>query len=412
MEIKHTVKEFLRKFACKTFLAPKSFDSPPEGIKTIDCQWQQVTPLLNTSNNVFRIKFDEKLLYFRECKIHKEIHAYVADDIDFYYSFLRPDLQEDRLFVEKKLINKRNFKLFINMGMTNDTTSGAYHFCMGDGGVYIGLEGASPHQEERLKDFIQYIWGNLFVYSLNSGVKTGHYQTYNACRSIAFRYMAELLKVDNLIPPTEYVWLRIDGVGTFFGSVMEQASGECMDDEDNKRRKEVCSPALQRSLGQLNLLDVLCQEKDHRIDNYNVVLDSGYASSVVAFDNDSPASFGIGGISFATYVGCSPWAYGKKLNRPYVDRGLADAIMQIDDKRLHQSMKGLLNFFQIAALRKRIKKVKTVLASAEDTVLLSEGQWNKDTINKELSGEYGETYFSKFVKEHKLMAQPWIKGLQ
>lgn len=412
MGMKHTVKKFLRVLACRTFLAPKSFEFPPTGINSIDCQWQQVTPLLNSSNNVFRIETDGKVLYFRECKTHKEIHAYVADEIDFYYSILRPELQEDRLFVEKKLSDKRKFKLFINMGMTNDMSSGAYHFCMGDGGEYIGLDGASPAQEERLKDFVQYIWGNLFAYTLNSGIKIGHYQTYNACRSIAFRRMAELLKVENLIPPTYYAWLHIDRVGDLFGTVMEQAPGECMDDEDNKRRKEVCSPALQRSLAQLNLLDVLCQEKDHRIDNYHVVIENGYASYVTAFDNDSPASFGVGGITFTTYMGCSPWAYGKKLNRPYVDKTLADAVMQIDDKTLRQSMNGLLNCFQMAALRKRIKKVKTVLASAEDSVMLRKEQWSKDTISKELSGEYGETYLSKFVQEHKHMSQPWIKESQ
>ena len=410
MSVKKRVKKILLPIVCKTLLAPKSFFSPPSHVRKIECTKQDVTLMTQTSNNVFCVRVGGETLYFRECKVHKKIRKYVQDDIDFYYGQLCPEHIEDKHFVEMCLLDRRNFKRFIHMGITNDTSSGAYQFCMGRGGEHVGLPGATPPQEERLRAFVQFIWGDLFAYTLNSGVKIGQYQIYNAVRSMAWYRLAGLFETSWMIPKTEYALLCIDGQPDMFGTVMEHAPGVCMEKMPVAARKQVCSPALQRELNNLNLLDVICMEKDHRVGNYHVMLDGGRAVSVVAFDNDSPNSFGIGGISFSTYIGCSPWALRGHMNRPYVDRTLAAHVLEMDEKELQKSLSDLLNACQLFALKRRIRALKKILASISEDQCLSEEQWGEATIQEELSGQYGDTYLVKFLQEQKTVVQPWIKS--
>lgn len=410
MPLKKQIKNLLLPFACKTVLAPKSFLQPLSEVRHISCSRQDIFVMANTSNNVIRINLNGEYLYFRECKIHKQIYRYVSDLIDYYYCAICPDLNDDKIFVKNALSDKSNFSKFVGMGMTNDKTSGAYQFCMGNGGEHIGISGATPSQEERLKDLVQFIWGDLFAYTLNSGVRKGCYQTYNAVRCIAFSQIADFLNIRDMIPKTEYAMLCVDDGTSLFGTVMEEAPGICMEKMSVESREKASSPSLQRALNNLNLLDVICFEKDHRAGNYNVTFKGDKAYSVVAFDNDSPNSFGIGGISFKTYIGCSPWAIDEKVNRPYVDREMANAVLNLNEKELCRSLKDLLNVYQLFALRYRIKKVKKLLASMPDDRLITEEQWNDTTVKKELSGEYGDTYLSKFLQEQQIMVQPWIKG--
>ena len=410
MSLKKQLKKKLIPAACKFLLAPKTFSKPDENIKKIHCSRKGTVLMSDTSNNVIRLDIDGRILYFRECKLRKKLVDYVRDELDYYYDFLHPELYKDKEFILNALSDKQNLSKFVNMGMTNDISSGAYQFCMGNGGGYIGIDGMTAEQEERVKEFVQFVWGNLFAYTLNNGVKTGCYQTYNAVRSIAFSRVSKLLGIQKLIPETEYAFLYVDNDAPLFGTVMENASGFCMEMNDTSERASVCSPELQRELNNLNLLDVICYEKDHRPGNYNVVIENGKAVSVCAFDNDSPNSFGMGGISFNTYIGCSPYAIDGKINRPYADKELVQSILNLKEKDLCDALSDLLNAYQLIALKRRLKSLKNVLADIPSEKLLSPDQWNDETVRKELSGEYGDTYLSKFVKDQQIMYQPWIKN--
>lgn len=406
--LKAKIRNKLLPMACKTFLAPKSFSKYPSDARKIFCRKEEMALLKNTSNNVFVINKGEEKLYFRECKKHKEIHEYVKDEIDFYYSWICEDVFGDKEFIEKALSEESNFKKFVNMGMTNDKYSGAYNFCMGNGGEYIGIKCDTPEREKRLIDFVQFIWGDLFSYVLNSGIKKDCCQIYNAVRSIA-AYRASEFFEEKLVPKTEFAVIETEDSVQLFGTVMEEAPGTCFENADFELRKSVCSPNLQKELIKLNLLDAICLEKDHRPGNYNVETEDGKAVSVFAFDNDSPKSFGIGGISFGTYIGCSPFFKNNSVNRPFVDKKFAKKIISADEKEICRNLEDVLNVFQRYSLECRIRKIKKILSDLPEEKFISDDQWNKETMEEELSGKYGETYLSKFLNFQNKMIQPWIK---
>ncbi|MBQ2904493.1 MAG: hypothetical protein IJE48_08870 [Clostridia bacterium] len=409
MSLKKQIKKKLIPVACKILLAPKTFSVPDKNIRVIRCDRENAVMMSNTSNNVIRLRVDGKTVYFRECKLRKNIEEYVADEFDYYYGHIHPELLKDKEFIVNALSDKNNLNKFVNMGMTNDVSSGAYQFCMGNGGAYIGLDGMTYEQDERIRELVQFVWGNLFAYTLNNGVENGCYQTYNAVRSIAFSRVSRLLGLCHMIPETEYTLLYIGDEASLFGTVMDSAPGICMEKSAAEERINVCSPELQRELNNLNLLDVLCFEKDHRAGNYNVLIKNGKAVSVCAFDNDSPNSFGMGGISFKTYIGCSPWAVEGKINRPFVDKELAKSVMNLNEKDLCAAVGDLFNAYQIFALKRRLKAIKRILSEVPEEKLLTRNQWNEDTLRTELSGNYGDTYLSKFLQEQQIMHQPWIK---
>lgn len=405
----NALKKVILPLACRYLLSPRGFYDLDDEIKCIKCSSKDISLLTQTSNNVMEIMTESGMIYFRECKLHKELYQYIMDEIDFYYSHICFENPEAVNFLKKMLANSKNLRKFANMGMTNDKSSGAYKFCMGKGGAFIGLKNVPAGLEENLKDFVQYIWGDLFAYKLNSGIKLGQYQIYNAVRCIGTYRMAKLLGLESLIPETEYAIVCVDNSKKLFGTVMKQASGVGADKIAQAEKEKIITPSLQRMLNNLNILDVICLEKDHRPSNYNIVIDKNKAHSVVAFDNDSPNSFGLGGINFATYAGCSPWIVEGRLNRPYIDRGVADNIINLDEQMLFDEMNELLNSFQLHALQSRIEEVKKVLRDSSYK-FLDESEWNIDTINEELSGKYGNTYLTQFLKQQKAPYQPWIKS--
>lgn len=403
------IKNMMIPFVCNLLLTPRNSFDDQFNQRKIKCARSDVSIMTNTSNNIMKIRIGKELFFFRECKLHLEIHQYVSEEIQNYYTKLHSELIEDRMYIESVLAKDRNFKKFVNMGITNDCTSGAYNFCMGNGGGHIGLYGMSSEMEERVKEFVQYIWGDLFVYKLNNGLKKGEYQTYNAIRSIATYRLAKLFGVQELIPETEYAWIYIDDQLPIFGTIMKEAPGVCMEKMDTEMRKSVCTPELQRALNNLNCLDVICLEKDHRPGNYNVILDKGKAKGIVAFDNDSPNSFGIGKISFETYGGCSPWIVSGNLNRPYMDRELANRILDVSERELYDTVGFLLNKYQYMSLKHRLNRVKKILSGLRNERFLDKDQWNETTIAQELCGKYGTTYLMKFLQKQDVLYQPWIR---
>ena len=404
------LKKYLLPLACRVILKPVSFSEIPESVKRISCKREDVKLLTNTSNNVQKITVDGKPMFFRECKKHLLLRQYVMDSIREYYTDVTVDLHGDLGFLETVLQDHGRLKAFASMGMTNDRNSGAYRFCMGHGGACIGLPDMDPQREERLIDLVQYIWGELFSYQLNGGLKIGRYQTYNAVRNIATYRMAQLIGVEDMIPKTEYVLLCPEGKDPMFGTMMDVAPGVCMETMTVVERENVASPKLQRALNRLNLLDVLNTEKDHRTGNYHVVISNGKAENVVAFDNDSPNAFGMGGISFRSYMGCAPWCKEGKLKRPYVDRELSERIQTLRWKTVKTHMKDILNPLQLMALKRRLKNVKKILSQTPDSAFLNPDMWSYETMERELSGEYGMTYLQQFLGEQKIMEQPWVRG--
>lgn len=409
MILKRNIKNLAVKVVCATLLRPVAISSVPSNVKTIRCGRSQVSMLTNSTNNVIRVALHGKVYFFRECKKHLRIEDFVREQIDCYYDCCDRGYCNEKNVVLASLSDKRNLGRFVSMGMTNDLHSGAYRFCMYGSGKDVGLEIDNTEQIEHVKDLVQFVWGDMYAYMLNNGVRKGCYQTYNAVRSIATYRMARLLGLERLIPRTEYAELCIDGATPLFGTIMDCAPGVCLEQSTPDERSKMVSPMLQRDLMNLNCLDAICTERDHRLGNYNVVLENGIAQGIAAFDNDSPRSFSLDDISFATYKGCTPIVKGNKFNRPFVDVAFANKLNHLTYKLVHDEMGDLLNVWQTVALWGRIKKLDKILTRVPECAKLRESDWSSDTIKEEIGGKFGKTYLMHFVEKQDLLYQPWIE---
>lgn len=407
MFAKNYMREKLKFFYYKYPGRPKTFRAPPADAIPISCRPEDITLLTATSNNILKISYGEKTLFFRQCRLHTEIHEYVQTLIEEYYC--SGALQNDRELVEKSLAQKKNFSKLVGMGVTNDVSSGVYRFCMGGSSKLIGIINDDPALNERLRDFAQFVWGELYAYKLNSGIKTGSYQTYHAVRQIATKRIADLFCLSELVPRTAFAVLNISDGRKLFGTVMEAAPGIILERESARKRKSVVTPGLQHALNNLNFLDVLCHEKDHRPGNYTVVMRGNKAESICAFDNDSPMSFGLGGASFASYMNCSPYILHHALNRPYIDEKIVKVLSANDFDVIYQATKDLLNPAQITALKRRFHTLQKAVSMLEPHTAISEEEWSDETVREELSGAYGKTYLALFTQDLELAYQPWIQ---
>lgn len=410
MNIKAIIKYKLSMFFYKYLLSPITFSDIDTKLEELNLEYKNICILTETSNNVIEVKFEDTIYYFRECKVHKKIHEYVNDLIEQYFADIVRDDYQDRKFIENSLKDKRNFKKFINMGITNDKNSAAYKYCMYGKEDLIGFNFCDVDRKERLKNFVQFVWGELYAYKLNAGVKINQYQTFNSVRSIATYRMAKLIGLEDMIPKTKYVVLNTKN-SKKLGTLMEQAPGRCMKRNTENERKSVVSPKLQHELNNLNLLDVICYEKDHKPSNYNVLVENGKAKKICAFDNDSPMAFGLGNATFNTYMNCTPLIskYGE-INRDYLDRRIVNNILQLDVKKIDEVFADLLNKRQIKKLKSRICKLRNAFKSCDTNIFINDEAWSEETVTKEMNSKHGRTYLKLFTEDLKLPNQPWIKN--
>lgn len=407
MLVKSYIKEKLKALYYKYPARPKTFYAIPAEATAIDCRPEDITVLTATSNNVLKIAHEGKTLFFRQCRRHTEIHEYVQTLIDEYYC--SGELQKDRETVEKSLAQRKNFSKFVNMGMTNDISSGVYRFCMGGASELIGIVNDDAELNDRLRDFAQFVWGELYAYKLNAGIKTGAYQTYNAVRQIATKRIADLFGLSELVPRTEFAVLNISDGRRLFGTVMEAAPGTILERESAQKRRSIVTPRLQHALNDLNFLDALCHEKDHRPGNYTVVMTGNKAESICAFDNDSPMSFGLGSASFESYMNCSPYILRHSLNRPYIGEKIVKILSANHIDKLCQATKDLLNPVQLTALKRRFRALQKAASMLRPHTALSDEEWNDETVREELGGAFGKTYLGLFTEDLKPAYQPWIR---
>lgn len=284
------------------------------------------------------------------------------------------------------------------MGSSADMSSPLMRFHKKGEYHQLGLETIRDvFDDDLIHMFVWYMRSHIDAYnSARYGVR-GKWQTYSTSRGVATYEFSKLLKLEGLIPKTRYVNLEVENGRSRFGSFMDVAEGIHFDEYCNSNRTHIITPALQRGLVMLNLLDCLTYEKDHRLNNYNVVTDKeGFATGVCAYDNDSPLVFFISpSPSFTTYAGCSPIISSGLINRPYLDRGLAERVLSIRSKEIQECLDPYCNKLQIWAVGKRMKKVQAAIKKTIETrpcFLLDKSDWNTDTIQDELSGKWGKTY--------------------
>lgn len=156
--------------------------------------------------------------------------------------------------------------------------------------------------------------------------------------------------------------------------------------------REVFTPQHAQDLTTLNLIDAICYEKDHRPGNYHIVLDAqDKAVSICSFDNDSPWSFApFGGADFKPYDGASVIIKGGLFNRPMLDTKVRKQFMNLTKNDVHNALSQYLGKNQVNACWRRIKALQKALGKTQ----FAYTEWSEDVMKVELSGEYGNTYYT------------------
>lgn len=396
-----------KRIAVKYILKPVNISL--NGKETVFCKENDIEILNYTTNCVYRIISNNRIFYFREARKHETQINYIKTLVREYFE-KKEDKYDDEVFLYKCFSDKTNLKKIFNMGIVNDEQSSVRRFFDYYDASAIGIDTVDLNRIKRLRGFVRFCWGQLDQYSLNVGLRVGQYETYNAERSIATKIIADLIGLNKYIPNTRYAIVK-SGMLTKFGVIMDNCEGICPNTLSHIERKKMCTPILQHYLNNLNLLDVLCSEKDHRPCNYNIKLKNDKVVGVMAFDNNAPATFSLPFVSFKTYAGCSEYFIHNFINRPYVDRKICENIIKLKYKDVMTKLKPIVNMNIILMMLFRLYKVKTILKKSiklKKVRLLDDSEWNDCTLKEEMSGKYGKTYLLLFVQNNWLKPQPWL----
>lgn len=230
--------------------------------------------------------------------------------------------------------------------------------------------------------------------SHNNGVK---YQTLNAGKMMAEEAIASLFGVERLLTKTHFCRVRIGNGEELVGTMMSDAGGVDVRFLKNYYLDAI-TPQLVCDLNNLNILDAVCYEKDHRPGNYHLILNKEKkAVSLCAFDNDSPWAFSpFGTMGFKSYENSSCLTKDGKINRPYVDAGLAESVLQLDKATFYERLTPYLNKIQLKVCWKRICKLKLALNKSRSS-FKERNKWDEHTVKDELSGKYGRTYLMVLI---------------
>lgn len=392
--IKEKSKQWLLHLLCRLGLLT-IHNQEYDDIEVIDSKSFSVRVLCNTTNTVIQLSREGGNVYFRECKKHLNSRDYIKK-LNDDYKYFNNSSTTPRVLDKKK---------FMNMGLLANQYSRVRRFYNSLDPSVIGLENANNMSANDLKFYVDYIWSELYSYKLNSANKQ-EYQNYNSSRAIACYRIARLLDLEDLVPETKYVYITGIGDEIRFGTIMNEAKGISFNDIAYSEYRKKYLAILQKNLLNLNVLDVICYEKDHRPDNYNIVLDKeGKPESVCAFDNDSPMAFFLtSSVSFFTYEGCSPLIDKNGLvNRPYLDGKLYEKILSLNVHEINKELGKILNKSQIKCLVKRIEKVKAAIKKSiymgKCILIYDDDGWTEETVKSEINGNYGLTYLGLFASD-------------
>lgn len=390
---------------CKTIYKPiqvKEFDK----IRSVSVERKHIKAIENTTFNVLEIDINGNKKYFRECRLHLPFDKYLKETVEDYFYFYT--LNEEFIKNKQKILNiildKKTIKKIYNMGIVNNPKSLTAKFFIKKDLSILGLEDLSNIHIRDILDFIQFLWGEVYSYRLNEGVKMGRFQTFNSSKIIAAKKLADLLQLDILIPRVEIVKLIIDDTNVRYGTLMDSANGISPSLLSVSEKLKV-TPNFQKQCNSLNILDALMNEKDHRPGNYYVKTKEGKINSLEAFDNDSPMAFFLTkNINLVTY-----WESGPLINNEGIislhqlDKSLAIKIESISKEEIYNNFRGILTKIQIYFLWKRIEKMKTVLKKTielKKSFLFEDKDWNEETITKELN-DNNNSYLKIFCKSEK-----------
>ena len=360
--------------------------------------------ILNYSSNVIKITNSGTTYYFKEAKKRmSDIRACVYEGIDVFFD----EIVDNPLLKEKTLLaleNKTNFRRLINMGQKNVRSHRLHRYLVSHDERCLGLPSPdSSKEKQQLRMLAFYLYGELQSWYYNVNVKSGELQTFSSARSLCSWELARLIGVESVIVPCCFAKIRLNGKEKY-GILSEQAVGDTLTTVPCEQRAIYVTPQLLRELTNLNLLDVLSRENDHRVGNFHIVSnDEALYVSVKAFDNDSPDCFALSAnVGFSNVSGCSGMIDHKgMIRRAHLDKYAAQALLRLEKSHL-KALKPYLGDLQLAFLWLRVRRVKKAVnltLHKHEDFLLAPNEWREEHIMQDRSGQYGKTYLVSLLTD-------------
>lgn len=374
-----------------------------------------------STNSIISFRMDGKTFFFRECpEIFPKTEFFRVSVSRFFASLnrLRIDCEifrqeipldldfsddicaEFRKYIDKKATNADFFDSLESV----EELAATYGFSIWEKSEYDSAFferfGFCDIPEELKNIAVYFLWcmrsASITFGKLNIARSKKH-SFYYAVRSVSSRIVAEELGFSHLITDARFCVLAIDGE-CLLGVISPAAPGQRMAD-----RTVEPSGTMQRELICLNALDYICLQPDHGPNNYNVCDTEDFGYSVCAFDNDNPLTFFPFPNVMVSLSGTSPLTDKKGMvARPFFDAKFAENLGKIDVKKLKKRLRPYLNGIQIYALIYRLNFLKKAIKKTNNVnpeFLLTASEWNDKSALKELSGNFGITYFTKAMEK-------------
>ena len=209
-------------------------------------------------------------------------------------------------------------------------------------------------------------------------------------RNVATSRVAALLGLSHLVAKSETAELYDEATGrTLRGNLMEKAAGASSAGAFLKAAKDrmpaaaagaqkttsvSVSGGFQRDLCSLQVLDVICGQMDRHANNFFVTAAAfGRRETVTSSEDGERHDRAVYDIDSGELV------------LPYMDRGLAARIQQLEPDMLRFALKDLLKDEEIEAAVKRLGHTKAAVDKTEREQperLLADDQWNDDTAQR------------------------------
>ena len=401
--MKEEIKQNLL-YCMSYFLSNSKVQPIPE--YTVCCKKDEVKYYASTPNTIIYFNKDGHEGFFRECRKHTSKREYLDELLDEYckYVYVNEHSEECRQILREKLSDRSSFRKFFSMGAGTASYTRITRFRKTRDASIIGIHKPFPNWfADQLLMLVQFVWGALEEYKYNSFLKVGEYHTYNSNRTCCTKIVADILGASELVPETKYARLMLDGIEKY-GVVVGVAKGCSPEDAVNRYGMTGVSPEFQRQSMILNIMDVICYQKDHRPGNYFVTVKDGLAKDISAFDNDCPTTLmRTRSIRFTSYFGCSPLVDTHGIiDRPYLDKDTTERLLKLTVEDITHAMQGHLSKVELICLIKRIEALQVSIKrslNADRVILLDKTQWNNNTIYMELNGGYGKTYLGLFIEK-------------
>lgn len=355
---------------------------------------ESTTPLIYFNNGIQRG-------FFRECRKHEEERVFVQALLEDFSQYMLTELERDiwSQQFDALLSNPNRIRSFVLMGDGTNPYSNVSIFRHTSNPTIIGFNPLNKEQDfDILFRLVQFVWKPLSEYRYCNHLHNGEYNCYNSSRSIVTFKVACMLGLDYLIPNSYYGHLMVDSKD-HFGVFVDYVDGF----KPKKGNNYPIHPLFQRDTIALNVLDTICNERDHNPGNYFVKLNErGEVYSLSAFDNDAPTTLLPSFADVKSYLGSSPLIVSNIFNRPFISARLYKVI---DSTLLSDfdSLLGSCSKIEISFVKYRFWRLKEAIRKsviAGNTAILEDEKWSLLTISQEMDGSYGNTYMKIFVEHY------------